>query len=218
MKKKILIICVVTILALAALGGSVFAATGHTYASGQKLVGLGPLGTISVGNPAIPNQHSTNFNFSNPNCDKSIIITQISILKADGSVAYQGPYFDVTTITQPSGPPQFQRTVNINPMLPHETRSINLQFCMPTSQLITSDPAIIGTQSNWLNPGNALTQPNSQYTVEVFWKPSGSFLVNPLVGFSGHSITRFKTDGSELSYSFAQLDMVNMMQINQNKQ
>jgi hypothetical protein len=220
MNRKILIICLAGILLLVAMGGSVYAATNHTYPPGSKLVGMGPIGYITSGNPSIKQVHNTNFNFSNPNCDKSIIITQISILDPTGNVVYQGPYLNVTpNIPNPTIPPgTATRTINNNPMLPHEARAISLQFFMPKNRpMITSDPLIIGDLNNWMDVGTAIGQVLGQYSVEIFWKPSGRPAVSPLIGFASHSITRYDSNGAEISFSIAEHEMVDISPLNQNQ-
>ncbi len=208
--KKVFISLLVAVLVLAIAGGSVYAAIGHTYPPGKKLVGLGPLGTMAIGAPPpIMMTNSTNFNFTNPNCDKSITITQVSILRQDGSVVYQGPYLDVS-----SAPPT-SRTINSNPMGPHESRSIMLQFYMPkSSPLINPSASQVEDFNTWKVPPQALAQNMETYTVEIFWKPTGRHDVNPLIGFAAQNMVRYQPEAPmdwlhELSSSLGDYEMVN---------
>ena len=89
MKKLLLVVTFVCVLSVV-LGSSVYAATSHQQMKGTKLIGYGPMGLAYGGDT----QFYSSFTITNPNCTKSITINRLSIVQANGTVIYEGPFVE----------------------------------------------------------------------------------------------------------------------------
>lgn len=138
--------------------------------SGNKLVGLGIMGTIGE-SPGEQHLHSW-FAFTNPNPVNKIKITKICIIRADGTVLYRGPYIQLTyTGELPPG-----RAAVTRPMKPHELWEIPLVFYMYRGGELTD-------KNSWLTWEEAFDQLAEYYTVEIFWQPPTRSPTCPLIGW-----------------------------------
>lgn len=177
MKKKIVISLLVVVLVLAGLAGGVYAGGPHEAEWGNKLVGMGWMGTwtpVPYGKDYI---HSV-FSFANPDPVNSIEITKVSIIRADGTVVYEGPYIQVGV---PPGETELVREIVTRPMEPHEIWGIASFFYMYKGGELT-DP------DSWLDSGEAFEQPFEQFTVEIFWRPTTKSPTCPLIGWQDNVV------------------------------
>jgi len=94
MKRILLIIAMVCLLSIT-LAGVAYAITGHAPVVGTKLVGYGPIGTEASGDTC----YYTIFTVTNPDCSNSISLGQLSVVRADGTVLYEGSFEDALTST-----------------------------------------------------------------------------------------------------------------------
>ena len=165
MKKIILIAICAAVLALAGVGGGVYASHGHGQETANKLIGFGVLGSIQTGGES-PYFHSY-FGITNPDPVNSIEITKISVFKGDGTTVYEGPL----TTGQPG-----TRVPVTEPLQPHEQRAIVLYDYMYLGG-DTTDPA------SWLTTAEAFAAPVAAYTVEVHWRPVSRAATCSLIGW-----------------------------------
>jgi hypothetical protein len=194
-KKKVAIALLAVVLLLAGLGGVVYAATDESV-HGDKLVGLAPLGSITQPDGII-RQYGV-FYFTNPDCVNKITITQVSIMRMNGSIVYQGPFINA----QPGQP----REVITRPMEPHEVWSIFLFNYMYKGTGELTDP------NSWLTSEEAQTQTAQSYTVEIFWRPSKKVTTCPLTGWQDSMVTKLDSSGNLIWTRGSESQMVNMTQ------
>ena len=198
MKKKVFLPLLAVTLLLGGLAGVVYAVGDHQPAKDQKLVGVGPMGTFTPG-PTVTQM--TVFRFTNPDCVEEIAITKVSIISANETVIYEGPYISV----EGSGADPV-RTVIDEPMSPHEVRHIVLFFYMWTGEGL--DPTDLTANDNWLSVSDALAKGLAQYTVEIEWEAKGA--VNPLTGWQQIQREEHRSDGTYRMLADSQ--MVNLKQ------
>ncbi len=197
--KKVLLSLLAVILLLGGLAGAVYAVGDHQPAKDQKLVGVSNLGTKTFPWGSI--ELKPVFRFTNPDCVEEIAITKVSIIRANETVIYEGPYIGVTG---PSNNPV--RTVIAEPMSPHEVRIIVLFDYMWTG--LGVDYTNLTANDNWLTVGEALAQEAAQYTVEIEWEAEGA--VNPLTGWQRTNRKEVRPDGTYRM--LAESQMVNLKQ------
>jgi len=193
--KKMSLILLAVVLLLAALAGGAYVDSDHQPVKGNKLIGVGQLGTHE-GIPYI--EMWTHFGFTNPDCVEEITITKVSIIEENGDLVYEGPYISVTR----NG---LTREVKTDPMNPHEIWGINLEVYMWTG--LGDYPENLTDPANWLTFGEAMAQPIKSYTVEIEWEAKGG--VCPLTGWK----TTKRIDWVDgLGGNMYQSQMVNMKQ------
>ena len=203
MKKKIALISLAAILLLSGIAGGVYAVSDHQPVRGEKLIGMSHLGTALRAGGNIIDTRWSGFRFTNPDGVGEITITQVSIIRGDETLIYEGPYIRV--VTDING--NVDRTVITDPMTPHETRGIRLTQYMWDGP-DDPDEAELEDSDNWLDRSDALGLDFATYTVEIAWEAQGP--VAPLTGWQVTSIeeTRF---GDEYRYKY-ESQMVNLKQ------
>lgn len=143
MKKKIIGVLLAVVLVASGLGSLAYAqVNGHEPMTGQKLVGMGEIGTL--GDIA---QVFFSVWFTNPDCVSQITIDRASIIRGDGEAIFEGKLSEL--------PFDFGDVLK-----PHQTIHIPLFLCMPDGS------------GGWLSPGEALALPHTNYTVEIFYSVS----------------------------------------------
>ena len=184
MKKLIGIILAVVLLA-GGLGTVVYAAVPHVPMTGEKLVGMGRMGTRGDG-PTFT--FFSVFRFTNPDCVGTITITRISIMKSGGTVVYEGPLLR----QEVSGGEVVDDSEWMEPMNPHEGRDIALWTYFP-------DPD--DQDYDWMSKQEAYGQPLRGYSVEIFYETERKGL--PLVGdaFTTREFVRSTGDIQQTGYS-----------------
>ena len=199
MKKRILLVLLAAGLLATGLAGGVYAVSLHQPVKGEKLIGLAPLGTfeIPIGPWTRTTQRSSDFRFTNPDCVGEITITQVSIIRRDETVIYEGPFIRVDGDV---------REVVETPMTPHETRRIMLIAYMWEGEGV--DPEDLTASDNWLSSYDALQQDIAGYTVEIAWEARGP--VSPLTGWQ--QITTRESQDGEKYVMRSESQMVNMKQ------
>lgn len=192
-KGTALTLCAIVLLATMVAGG-VYAVGDHQPMKGDKLIGAGFEGTFELpGTPAMPVQtRYARYRITNPNCLDDITIEQVSIIRSDGTVMYEGPFMETLPFVSPSSPLGWdvERQVKTEPMKPHESRFIFPQFLMTDS--ITGE---------WVHPILVAMGPMSIYTVEIKWTTKGKY---PLIGWQQQLEIR---DGQ---HTVSESPMVNM--------
>lgn len=190
--KKIIAIVIAVVMVVAGLGGFAYAQTAHQPMTGQKLVGWGQFGGLSG-----TIQRWMRFYITNPDCVNEITIEQISIIRDDGTVIYEGPFLIVALDPNTGWP--ISRTPLTEPLKPHQGISFVLGPLM-------KDPAT----GQWLNGEQIRNLEIHEYTVEVFW--SGSKKGSPLIGEVEQHLTKVYESG-EISDAMSGVSMVNMEQV-----
>ncbi len=204
MKKKIALVSLVAVLLLAGLAGAVYATVDHQVVQGQKLIGVGQLGKMTRSWGTV--QFSQSFRFTNPDGVGEITITQVSVIKGDETVIYEGPFIRVRTVDD-----ILVRTVITDPMSPHEIRYIGLRTYMWKGTADITDPSELEKNSNWYSIGWAHNQTNAPYTVEIAWEAEGA--VNPLTGWQQTQRWENRPDDPITFHRmFAESPMVNLKQ------
>jgi len=140
--KKLIAVLLLVVLVAGGLGGFAYAQTNeHEPMIGQKLVGMGSVGTIPSGTRA-------NFavSFTNPDCVSDITIERVSIIRDDGEVMFEGKLSEL-----PASPPY------VDVLEPHQVVGIFVSLCIPDGS------------GGWLSYEEALALPMSSYIVEIFY-------------------------------------------------
>ncbi len=115
MKRIIIAVVLAVVLIAGGLGGFVYATNGsHEPMTGQKLVGTGLNGS------AVGVYWETGFTFTNPDGVSEITIEQISIIRSDGTVIYEG-------------------TPWLEPIKPHGVRTIELDEYIEEPETLPPD-------------------------------------------------------------------------------
>lgn len=169
--KRVLILLLVVVMVAGVVGGTVaYGAGSHDDVKGDKLIGNARLG----GNTVPPNPDFVAmtgiFDITNPDCKKSAMIEQLSILDKAGNVVYEGPFLEripqitpgIYCIINPDSP----TSTVVTELSPHQTVTVHLSLFMPDGQ----GGFLPHSQTMFLCP--------TMYTVEVEYKTSGL----PLVG------------------------------------
>ena len=170
--KKITLILLVLLFALA---GAVYAGDKQSF-KGEKLVGMGKLGTSPPGPPFLTQY--TSFIFTNPDSVEDITIEKVLITRGDGSPVYEGPLIKVRVPPWPGfpvPPPPPVRTI-IDEVMPHEIFGICLQNYFwvgpPDDVTEASDEQLIDN-NNWMRRPDAEGQALASYTAEIQWEAKG---------------------------------------------
>ena len=164
--KKIIVIVLAVMVLTGGLGGFAYAQVQHEPMTGSKLIGIGRVGTFQEG--ATTHIFRSRFAFTNPDCVSEITIDRISIIKADGTVIYEGPL-----LRQVVGGGEVVNSFPWpNPLGPHQSRFIVLSLYFPDP----GDP-----DHDWMSKQEALSQEHNGYTVEIFWTKSNRRGL-PLIG------------------------------------
>ena len=163
--RKIIAIVLAVVLVAGGLGGFAYAQGTHQPVTGQKLVGVAQLGKTPTGHTSIGV-----FRFTNPDCVSEIAIQQVSIMRGDGTVIYEGPYL-ATKIDEDGS---ISRTPIYGPMKPHGIRVVRLDYLMKNPD--AADP------DRWLTREEAWELNIAPYTLEVFW--TGTKQGCPLTGWA----------------------------------
>jgi hypothetical protein len=203
--KKYIIGILLAICMLGILGSSLYAVNYHVPDRGNKLVGLGTVGSLSR-DTTVAETHNTVFTITNPDCVNSIVITKVSILQGD-ILIYEGPFVQVNYGTSPP-----TRTVFPDfTLAPHQIARIALTDYQWKGGLPV-ELELIQDNNNWKPIGEVLGSNVLPYTVEVFWKPYDSKPVNPLSGWGDRKID-FYNDSTLLNRSLSQLQMLNLVHL-----
>jgi hypothetical protein len=170
MKKIIVISLLVLIAILGGLAVGAFAKNDEKAGQYGKLVGLGIMGNIGE----IPEKeffHSWYW-FTNPDPINSIEITKIAILRADGSVVYEGPYINWTDAGR-----EIKTSIE-----PHE-----IVICiLPLYMYLGGDPI---QPDSWMTLIEAIQQPVQYYTVEIHWQSPSKSSQYQLIGWQQHAFS-----------------------------
>jgi hypothetical protein len=137
----------------------------------DKLVGVVAIGTwTESGTPVTHEVCLATIRITNPNCDIPIKLTQLSIIRDDGIVTYEGPFL--------STPSNSGAKITLEQLLPHCSSACQLRYCMPIT-LVTAttktdygfpDPNQTATgTTHWLTALQAVQARIRQYTVEIEW-------------------------------------------------
>jgi hypothetical protein len=191
MKKRLLLSLVIASLILGGLSGIVYAVGEHKPMHGEKLLGIGPLGT----QPSTGVTYNTLFLFTNPDDSEDITIERLSVIRGDGEPVYEGP------LVRGFG----ENRVIISTMAPHEIMGINLRQLMWTGG---GEPDNVVDPDNWMSIDDAMAQRIWTYTVEIAWEAEGS--VTPLTGW--HRKIRSEPVGEEWETTATEIPMVNLKQ------
>lgn len=196
--KKIIAILLAVVLVAGGLGGFVYANNNsHVPMTGQKLVGMGRLGSTDYPD-GMWILWQPWFRVTNPDCVSEITIEQISIIKSNGTVIYEGPL--LLQETDEDG--EVVSSTPITTLKPHEIRIIPLWFYMP-------DPG--DEDHKWMSGEEAKSLPGGWYTVEIFWSWTDEEGL-PLIGWANQM--KFKTlANEECMESSNSVPMVNMEQV-----
>ncbi|MFC2068671.1 hypothetical protein ACFLTP_06645 [Chloroflexota bacterium] len=201
MKKKLVLVLAAVVLLMAGIGGVVYAVGGHEPVTGQKLVGVGPMGTVEIGPGPITRQAS--FQFTNPDCIEDITITKVSVMEnGNGDVIYEGPFVGVDTEGA-----EVVRTV-ITELAPHDVRGIRLWQYMWIGPDEISDLDELEDNDNWKETFPAFSQDLIVCTVEIEWEAAGSAC--PLTGWVTIKDKEVRW-GDEFRHEFGR-EMVNLKQ------
>ncbi len=200
MKRLIGTILAVVLLA-GGLGGFVYAAGPHVPLTGQKLVGMGRLGSESVGTSGVT--YRSRFGFTNPDDVGEITIRRISIISGNGTVIYEGPLRrQKHAVDLLTGKDEvIDDSPWMSPMTPHKARSIILWTYFPD----TGDPA-----HTWMSKNEAIGQNRKGYTVEIFYDTEKKGL--PLIGHSNTRRRAVSVASGDVSESGFLTQMFNMKQ------
>lgn len=140
----------------------------------DKLVGVAPFGRWHE--PGTPN---TTFQLSlatiritNPNCDVPINLTQMSLIRHDGLLIYEGPFLATGVATR----------TPVDQMLPHRSFACQLRYCFPVATAVACiygfpDP---NDATHWLNMTQIATQAIAMYTVEIEWSAAAQEAQPPI--------------------------------------
>ena len=178
--KKIILILMTLVLIAGSLGTIVYAAVPHVPMTGEKLVGMGRLGTKASGTITFFSE----FRFTNPDCVGTITIERISIIRTGGTVVYEGPLLRQDV----SGGEVVDDSEWMSPMNPHEGRDIVLWTYMRYP-----DPPY-----DWMTQQDAYDDQLRGFSVEIYYDTQRRGL--PLVGYAGETkISRLGTGNVEVS-------------------
>jgi len=113
--KKIIAVALAVVLVAGGLGGFAYAnSSSHEPLTGQKLVATSQFGSVHAYGGLVT--YEALFTFTNPDCVGEITIEQISIIRGDGAVIYEGPFRRQTM----EGGEVVDSTPVTLPMKPHE--------------------------------------------------------------------------------------------------
>ena len=175
MGKKIFLILLGVAILGAGFAGGVYAVD-HQPVQGEKLVGVGNVGTLSL--PTQKLIGNSSFTFTNTDCVNEITITKVSIIKQpfglDPKVIYEGPFIQV------GGDPY---RVVITTMKPHAIWEISLASYMYTG----ANPNDLTDPENWLPDVAAINGYFERYTVEIEWEAGKGTC--PLTGWQHTPLT-----------------------------
>ena len=208
MKKTIIAVVLAVVLIASGLGGFVYAQNNsHEPMTGQKLVGFGRLGLQPDGMWL----SMSYFNFTNPDCVSEITIEQISLIRRDGTVIYEGPLLRLVRDDDGQVVEEIPITES---MKPHQIRGIGgLSGFMKDPEASNPD--------RWLTVEEARNLRHNLYTLEIFWSWSDKEGL-PLIGWASETkraadpaLQGLGLDESELwklETSHSRIPMVNMEQ------
>jgi len=216
MKKKVLVVLIVGLVALVASGVSGLAQDDSDESmKGMKLVGTGAMGYVLVFHLDVPPSHAWGgaiFWITNPDCEESITIEQMSITRIhgpwveiengaeDGSLIYEGPLTQPIQVINEEDRTDCinnNNRVEVTTLEPHQQVPIMLCTFMPDGA------------DGWLSTIEALNLTYYSYTVEIFWSGKGL----PLIGHVQQtSTTQGLQPGSTVTTSSWSVPMVNMEQ------
>jgi len=145
-------------LILGGFSGIAYAVGEHEPLNGEKLVGVGYMGTYDARGSAPERQYVSTFRFTNPDDSESITIKRVSIIAGDGTLIYEGPFVQYTP--GPSGSREI-----ITTMSPHQINRISLLSSMWTGD--GDDPEDVTASDNWLHYRDAREKLPLYYTVEI---------------------------------------------------
>jgi hypothetical protein len=178
MKKLLGISLLVLVLILAVLAGGVYANNPGKIESGNKLVGLGILG--SNDDPDFGKTRTASWIvFTNPDPVNGIKITKFSVIRQDGTIMYEGPYLKLSP--PPPGEIKIVREI-ITEIGPHEIWGLGMFNWMYKGGEIT-DP------DSWYDMWEAYDQAGGIYTVEIHWQPSTKAPTCALIGWEQQTWT-----------------------------
>ena len=187
MKRNVILLTLAVVLSISLGVGVVYAYGGHNPAQGSKLLGVGQLGKLDVAYGY--QQTTTEFQFTNTDCNKEITIEQVSIIASDGTVIYEGSFISVDGDSR----------VEVLTLSPHEIGVINLaEYIYLGGDIL--DPG------SWMASQDAISQDLDSYTVEIDWDAKGQ--VDSPAGW----ITVYRTtmEGSTKYRAMSQSQMVNL--------
>ena len=151
--KRIALTILIVVLFVATLAGTAYAVGDHQPIRGDKLVGIGEMGTRLFGaQNQSRDEQSTEFRFTNPDCVSEITIERVSIIDETGTIVYEGPFIKVEDGV---------RTIQ-NEISPHEVCLIKLSEYMYEGGDLTEP-------DSWKTPADAMSQDLTTYTVEINW-------------------------------------------------
>jgi hypothetical protein len=160
-KKIAVVLVLIAALVGAGIGGLVYAAGLHQPTTGNRLSGTAAFGIavtsenqgtqVVVENPV--------FMVTNTDCLNSVTIEQLSIVRADGLVIYEGPFLQALPYTDNIYMDwSVVNRVQVTTLAPHRQLAVQLWALFRDGS------------GNWLDCEDTLTSsPMSAYTVEVFW-------------------------------------------------
>lgn len=171
----------------------------------DKLVGVVALGCWEEPNVKWLELRIPAIRITNPNCAIPIAVTQMSIIRHDEKVIYEGPFLAT------GGP---GTRIPVDSLSPHMSCGCQLRYCIPVnfSPSVTKthygfpDP---GQASHWLDAGQAVTQHPALYTVEIEWWAAGQE-AHPLIGFKLEENLRTDHNFKLLWTSMSETQMVNL--------
>ncbi len=153
--KKVIAILLAVVLVVGGLGAFAYAQGTHEPMKGDKLIGIGSLGSKFL-HAEIYNGFWTGFSLTNPDGVSEITIERISIIRGDSTVIYEGPLLHQKVVDN-----EVVESIPITTLKPHEIHHISLQWYMP-------DPDDLDHE--WMNGfSEARLLPLVGYTVEIFW-------------------------------------------------
>jgi len=201
MKKVALVLVLVICLVALVAGGVTTLAQGdlHEPMVGKKLVGAGYLGYVELPHAQQMQWNISHFVMTNPDCVENITIERLSIIRGDGTLIYEGPFYATYGVRN-----ETNRTVDVNNVIreevttlaPHDTVDVVLAFIMPDGA------------DGWLSYGDAMNLFVYGYTVEVFYSTKGL----ELIGFAEHTKLVYEASLQLRTHALWSTPMVNMEQ------